>query len=437
MHRDDIQRERLLEIVFVDIGQGDGCLLVTPDDRHMVIDAGVGDNMYRFLRWRYGGFERPWQFESAIISHPDSDHYGGFGALFDEENVTFGTLYHNGIVERNGKNPLGPKTTTGRPRYLTDLIESMAELQQFFADQSRWKRKKYPTMLKEGLDKGKFSDFRSLSVVDAYLPGYDANNELTIQILGPVLEPANGQPRLRWLGKVGKTKNGHSVVLRAQYRDVSILFGGDLNIPSENLLLSYHTGLRTPPQSLEDQQTLIEAARRVFQVDIAKSCHHGSSDFSSIYLAATNPIATIISSGDNEPHSHPRADTLGTIGLYSRGARPLIFSTELARSAAESIKHPYILQRRLGELQKEIDNAPTVTAADRRKKKRLEKQFRDLVSSIERSVAVYGAINVRTDGRKVIIAQKLERPRRLDTKWDIYQLEPQGNNGPLRYVSKH
>jgi hypothetical protein len=313
----------------------------------------------------------------------------------------------------------------------------MAELEQFFADQSRWKRKKYPSMIKKALDKGKFSAFRSLSVTDAYLPGYDTNNELAIQVLGPVLEPDNGQPRLRWLGSVSKTKNGHSVVLRAQYRNVSILLGGDLNIPSENLLLGYHTGLQVPPESLEDQQTLIETARRTFQVDVAKSCHHGSSDFSSIYLAATNPIATIISSGDNEPHSHPRADTLGTIGLYSRGARPLIFSTELARSAAESIKHPYILQRRLRELQQQIDDAPTDTAGERRKKERLEKQFEGLVSSIERSIAVYGAINVRTDGHKVVFAQKLERPRRLDAKWDIYQLEPQGNNGPLCYVSKH
>jgi len=436
MHQDDIQEERLLEVVFVDIGQGDGCLLVTPKDRHMVIDAGVGDNMYRFLRWRYGGFDRPWRFESALITHPDADHYGGFDALLDEPNVSFGTLYHNGIMERNGKDRLGPKTTTGRPRYLTDLIPSMADLQRFLADLSLWRGKQYPTMLKKGLDGNKYSDVKMLSVADGYLPGYGADQEVRIQVLGPVLEPAGDQPRLRWLGSVGETKNGHSVVLRVQYRNVSLLLGGDLNIPAENLLLGYHTGLEAPPRSLEEQQILIEAARRVFQVDVAKSCHHGSSDFSSLYLAATNPIATVISSGDNEPYSHPRADTLGTIGLHSRGPRPLIFSTELARSASESIKQPYVLQRRLRALQTEIDQAPTGTAAERREKARLEKQFEDLVSSIERSIAVYGAINLRTDGHKVVVAQKLEQPRSLNKKWDIYQLEPQGS-GPLRYISKH
>ncbi len=37
MHEDDIQTERLLEIIFVDIGQGDGCFIVTPDDKFIVI----------------------------------------------------------------------------------------------------------------------------------------------------------------------------------------------------------------------------------------------------------------------------------------------------------------------------------------------------------------------------------------------------------------
>lgn len=30
----------------------------------------------------------------------------------------------------------------------------------------------------------------------------------------------------------GKTKNGHSVLLRLEYRDLSVLFGGDLNTPA-------------------------------------------------------------------------------------------------------------------------------------------------------------------------------------------------------------
>ncbi len=445
----EIQNERCLEVIFVDIGQGDGCLMVTPDDNHMVIDAGEGDNMHRFLRWRFGRFDKPFTFKAGIISHPDSDHYHGFKHLFDDENVFFETLYHNGIVERFGSNSLGPKEPAkGRgKKFLTDLIRSKQELEDLLAITANWQKptksggtsfKRYPTMLKKALDNDKFKHFEMLNVRHGYMPGYGPGNELSIRVLGPVPEPVDGDPpRLRWLGSAGKTKNGHSVVMRLQYRDVSILLGGDLNIPSEDLLLSHHTGLKSPAKSSEDERALIEAARKVFQVDIAKSCHHGSSDFSPVYLQATNPIATVISSGDDEPHSHPRADALGSVGLHSRGAgRPLIFSTELARSAPEMIKHPYILRREFEAKVKALSEAPDGTAKEQKAKDKLRKKLEEMGRILNRSVAVYGAISVVTDGHKVVIAQKLERPRGKSKKWDIYRLEAEGK-GPLRYQSKH
>jgi beta-lactamase superfamily II metal-dependent hydrolase len=440
VHKDDIQKERLMEVTFVDIGQGDGCLVVNSDDKHMVIDAGEGDNMYRYLSWRYGGFEKPWTFESAVISHPDADHYGGFEEILDEKNVKFKTIYHNGIVERKAKkrlDSLGPRKSSGSRSYLTGLIPTKADLTSFLSVSSRWKGKKYPTMLERGLNK--YSKFEMLSTQQGYMPGYGPNKDLTIEVLGPVVEPGpNNNPRLRLLGNVGKTKNGHSVVLRARYHNVSFLLGGDLNIPAEKFLLSHHTpGFNSFPRSEKKRKELIEEARKVFQVDIAKSCHHGSADFSSLFLSALYPIATVISSGDNEPHSHPRADALGSIGLHSRGTRPLIFSTELARSAKELIKHPHVLRKELDRLNKEIDNAPEKTAKERKKKAQLENKRNKLLNkTIARSIAVFGAIHARTDGQNVVIAQKIERPRGKNKKWDIYCLEPD-SSGSLHYISKH
>jgi hypothetical protein len=34
---EELQRERLLEVVFVDIGQGDGALISTPEDKHLIV----------------------------------------------------------------------------------------------------------------------------------------------------------------------------------------------------------------------------------------------------------------------------------------------------------------------------------------------------------------------------------------------------------------
>jgi hypothetical protein len=64
--------------------------------------------------------------------------------------------------------------------------------------------------------------------------------------------------------------------------------------------------------------------------------HHGSSDFDVEFLKKISPYATVISSGDNESHSHPRADAIGASGKYSRGEKPKVYSTELARSVKSS-----------------------------------------------------------------------------------------------------
>lgn len=433
----DIQKDRVLEVIFVDIGQGDGSLVVTPDDKHILIDAGKGDNFIRFLRWRYPKFEKAREFEAIVISHPDEDHYGGFADLFTDNsvNVTVGTIYHNGIIERASKTePLGPRTQDDGVTYLTDVVTSQTRLKKIFADESLWKGKKYPTMLKRALDSKRVKDIRMLSVVDKHLPGYEPGKKVSIEVLGPLPEPdTNGKPRLRWFGelsKPGPTKNGHSIVLRLQYGNVSMLLGGDLNIPSEKLLLGHHTGMTIPPTTEEERRLVIEAARKVFQVDVAKSCHHGSADFSDLFLEAVNPIATVISSGDEEPHAHPRSDTLGTIGRFSRGARPLIFSTELSRSASEAIKSPSEVRRKFSSAREKIDKAKTPAA-----RKKALAAFNKLLQGIQRSISTYGAVNVRTDGENVVIAYKIETATKKDKMWDIYLLEPE--SGVLRFKSKH
>ena len=137
---------------------------------------------------------------------------------------------------------------------------------------------------------------------------------------------------------------------------------------------------------------VIQECRKVFSAEITKSCHHGSHDITNEFLQAINPIATVISSGDEESYCHPRPETLGAIGKFSRGERPLIYCTELARSSPEYIT---------------LEN----------------KSKTDKVK--QRIVSTYGMITLRTDGEKAIISQKLERSRSqfgLLVKWHIDKL---------------
>ena len=59
-----------------------------------------------------------------------------------------------------------------------------------------------------------------------------------------------------------------------------------------------------------------------------------------------------------------------------------------------------------------------------------------LIQELGRSVAVYGMIGVRTDGEKVLIAQKLEQPGSGGRKWELHVLSPD-DQGRLQYISKH
>lgn len=432
MRLEETMQNPLLEVVFVDIGQGDGALVVTPEGKRFIVDAGKGDNMARFLRWRFG-FKEMTTFDAAVLSHSDLDHYGGFEDLFQDRNVHFKRIYTNGLMERAAEKPsgvIGTPVADGKNYYITELVTNLEELEAFLDVPEHAKGKRYPTMLGQALKDGKFDDLRMLDVTDGFLPGHEADDKLVIRVLGPVPDTIGGTKALRWFGDVGKTKNGHSVVLHVTYGNVRLFLGGDLNIESSRHLLEAHTGLPGNPASAQQEKALIEAARPVFESDVAKACHHGSADTLLPLIKSINPIATIISSGDDEPYAHPRADALGAIAKCSRGDRPLLLSTELARSSKEAIKHPAALRSQLRELAAAIAAATSDDERDRAQAK-----FEGKIAELDRSVAVYGAINLRTDGEKVVLAYKLERstPTR---GWDYYRLEPDAE-GNLQYLSKH
>jgi beta-lactamase superfamily II metal-dependent hydrolase len=439
MDPQDLQEERLLEIVFVDIGQGDGMLMVTPDDQKILIDAGEGDNMYRFLRWRFGDFKKRMEFSRVLISHGDADHWGGFGRLFAEPNLSFGTIYHNGLVERadaSGADALGPRTALGGRRFITGILSEDQDMRGLLSDSAKVGRKRYAGLLQSLLASERVERFQMLgrpADQPRHLPGFGPDQALAIEVLGPVIERPSGVPALRWLGSVGKTKNGHSILLRLRYRDISVLLGGDLNTPSQDLLLTTHTGLPSPASGHEATSALIASASAVFRSDFAKACHHGSADFSSTFLAAVNPIAVIVSSGDEESFAHPRPDALGAYGLAGRGARPLIFSTELARSSAERIKFP---NRYRAEVLRLVDRLVAVQATgDEAASIRAREQLEERLGDVDRSVAVYGAINLRTDGRRAVLAYRIEKPLRPDRRWDLYTFAPD-RDGTLQFTGK-
>lgn len=426
----ECQDERPLEVVFVDVGQGDGCLVVSPhlppEERVIIIDAGAGDNMYRFVGWRFGKLKKQFRFHAAIVSHSDQDHYKGFQKIFGQQLFSFDRVYHNGICERDGAEPLGPSDASGR--FLADLKPTDAEIRELYADPEVRGGKSYPKLMHTALTEGRVGAVEMLSTEHGvrengrcFMPGFSPseNPELTIEILGPLVEPdGDGRPRLRWFGdtvgstgrNVGKTKNGHSVLLRLCYRDFTLLFGGDLNRPSEDFLLRRYGGI-------DDEQPLadaIPAARRRLRSDFMKSCHHGSSDVTDEFMQAVNPFAFAVSSGDQENYVHPRPDLLGRLGKHGRGEAPLVLCTELLRSTREN--EDVKLLRQLQKLDALIEAAVT-PEQDKAALRAKRITIQELLA--KSNVEIYGAITLRTDGRRLAVAFRMEKDRGAK-RWQVY-----------------
>lgn len=364
-------------MIFLDVGQGDACILTTPQigrakrQETIIIDAGIGDNLKGFLDYRFRDFKKKFTFHAAVATHPDSDHYRGFQKIFENEQISFKHLYHNGLLERTGDDLLGPVSSG----FLTDIRVSKTAARDLYKDAAVRGGKWYPKLIWTALKSSRFGDVSMLSTLQGqkenrrtWMPDFapSDNADFTIEVLGPVVERApNGKKGLRTFGKTlasksmddSKTKNGHSVLLRLQYRDFSVLFGGDLNTPAEQFLMRHYGNGGKAPTTMVETVAMIAKARTRFSVDLMKCCHHGSSDVTDEFLEATSPAGYIVSSGDGESHVHPRPDLLGLLGKKGRGHRPLVLCTELLRSTREK-EDPKLrgaLDRLVSKIDKETD----------------------------------------------------------------------------------
>lgn len=367
----DTRTDMGLKFFFIDVGQGDACLVEAPGVRFL-IDGGPNSNTHAYLSsWKYkylikAGYKV--KFDALFISHFDCDHFEGLIKLINDKNFRFDAIYHNGIARfhnKKNKRPNGYDTTLGLSNKAVDhhsretLLTSFDDLQdaeELLAQGGLMKT--FEDFLKAVViakQDGRLGKLQRLTNRDRHVPGYDVAAGLTIEVLAPVLTRPDGDCHYQWFEDDSHTINGHSLVLKFKYGNRSVLLGGDLNSDSERYLLNhYHPN-------------------NPFQSDVTKGCHHGASEFEVDFLQAVSPYATVISSGDNENYSHPRADALGCAGRYGRGERPLVFSTELARSFTSG---------------------------------------RDIH---------YGLINLRTDGDQMMLAQMLEKRKSSDL-WDAYVL---------------
>lgn len=85
----------LLEVVFIDVGQGDSIYVRTPGGSDVLIDGGSaseGSSVVSFLRAK--GVD---DIELLVATHPDEDHIGGLPAVLSAFDV--GMVWESGFVK--------------------------------------------------------------------------------------------------------------------------------------------------------------------------------------------------------------------------------------------------------------------------------------------------------------------------------------------------
>ncbi len=210
-----------LDVVFFDVGQGDAALVSLPGGKHLLIDAGVRDDAYdagaRTLlpHLRYMGIEK---LDGLLVTHPHADHMGGVPALL--QGISVGQVWHNGAA------------------YPSALHHEV----QFWLD--------------------------TLHVPSQPLHAGD-HLELDPAVALDVLAPATNDPD-------PESTNDASVVLRVAFGDVSILFAGDAEAPSETRMVARY-------------DTLLAST-------VVKVGHHGSITSSTApFVARVRPRLAVVS----------------------------------------------------------------------------------------------------------------------------------------------
>ncbi len=82
----------LLQLHFIDVGQGDSIFIETPKGKKVLIDAGSHSkgsdpsNPFHYLKEKFKP-DKPFEIDLAIITHPHDDHYGGLKYLCQKRRV--------------------------------------------------------------------------------------------------------------------------------------------------------------------------------------------------------------------------------------------------------------------------------------------------------------------------------------------------------------
>ncbi len=266
-----------LTAVSLDVGQGDGALLMLPDGTNCLIDGGSSSVSslweYRISQTiKYYGISR---LDYIFLSHADSDHISGIQEYLEEYLPGFAGANAHGITL---KNLVLPPTADA-----ADFEELTAEAERAGVPVLRMEAggsggsTPAGTSTAAGTTTAAETDTAAGSTTAA---GTDTGTGTgwSLTCLAPSPDALSGD------------KNEDSMVLMLRYGSFRMLFTGDLE---------------------GDAEAALAASGADLSCDVLKVGHHGSKGASSeAFLLAASPSFGIISCGKNNRYGHPAAAAL-------------------------------------------------------------------------------------------------------------------------------
>ncbi len=247
-----------LQIVAIDVGQGDAIALRTPRGRWLLVDAGPRGfggsdaGASRVIPYLHARGAR--RLEAVVLTHPDEDHAGGLASVL--KGIAAGAV-------------IGPGVSIGQAGQMDGLAEA--------------RRAGVP--------------WRRAAVGDAW-----SIDGVRFRVLHPPGRAGAGEP-----GKAGEAPdpdapNDWSVVLEVTWGDFSALLTGDADAKVEAAVLA-RIGAGAPPA-----------------VTLLKVGHHGSiTSTAEAFVSAIRPQYAVISVGARNRYGHPDPQVLAR--LERAGAR--------------------------------------------------------------------------------------------------------------------
>ena len=242
------EKGRLLEVITLDVGQGDAAIVRFPDNRTILIDGGIQRSYYDKQKRRrveydvgeriiepYLDFHGIRELDMVVLTHPDLDHGGGLAYIL--QNFKVGQVM--GISDM----PLDSQTH----RRLHAIVKA-----------------------------------RNIPYSFPYAGEIEFTSTATLNLLHPIDASSTNL--------LDKDKNDDSLVMKITYGEVDILFTGDIGKSAEFRLIASGQDLRS---------------------EILKVPHHGSRTSSSArFLDAVQPLYAIFSLGQRNRYQFPHADVV-------------------------------------------------------------------------------------------------------------------------------